>query len=60
MTGKLTLAFMTVLLLGYGARGDVVNDDCENATWIYGQGVFAFDNTDATTDGPSSADCTNN
>ncbi|MHC4989828.1 MAG: hypothetical protein ACYTGC_02515, partial [Planctomycetota bacterium] len=34
-----------------------MNDDCENATPIEGEGIFAFDNSAATTDGPPDPLC---
>jgi hypothetical protein len=33
------------------------NDDCENAITVSGEGVFSFDNTEATEDGPPASNC---
>jgi hypothetical protein len=42
---------------GCGAPPPPANDDCANATAIAGAGTWAYDNTNATTDGPAHAEC---
>jgi len=47
------ISLLTASVLGAG----VANDNCAKATAIVGEGVFGFDNTTATTDGPPHSAC---
>ena len=56
--GRVVLCAMVVGLCGVEsmAQGPPPNNDCTNAIVISGEGVFAFDNTNATTSGYPSLD----
>ncbi len=49
-------AFVAIVL-GLGSAQAAGNDLCADATSITGEGVFAFDSSVATTDGPAHAEC---
>ncbi len=57
MARSVTSGILGLLCLTGTVIGQIANDDCADAEVIEGQGILAFDNADATMDGPEAGDC---